>query len=120
MGTIHQIQEGIAPRAAGRADRSSREAAPTAPEAAPAPAPAAPVIDPEAASEFARQVQEALDRVAPAPHEIAFRRDEATNGFVIEVRNPDGSVVRQYPPEKLLNLRRKLDEMSGMVIDEMT
>lgn len=121
MGTIQQVQEGFAPRTAARSAGAGREtAAQAAPEAAPAPAGNAPVIDPEAAREFAQLVQEALDRVAPAPHEIAFRRDETTNGFVIEVRNPDGSVVRQYPPEKLLNLRRKLDEMSGMVIDEMT
>lgn len=120
MGTIQQIQEGIAPRAVARSGGGARETAPGGAQAAPTAVEAAPVIDPAAASEFVRQVQEALDRVAPAPHEIAFRRDESTNGFVIEVRNPDGSVVRQYPPEKLLNLRRKLDEMSGMVIDEMT
>jgi uncharacterized FlaG/YvyC family protein len=81
---------------------------------------AAPALDPHAARELAQQIQEALERVAPVPHEIAFRRDEATNGFVIEIRNPDGSLVRQYPPEKLLNLRRRLDELSGMVIDEVT
>ena len=79
-----------------------------------------PAIDPQAAREYIEQVQEVLDRVAPAPHKITFRRDDTTNGFVIEVRNPDGSMIRQYPPETLLKLRRKLDEMSGMVIDEMT
>ncbi|MBK7671592.1 MAG: flagellar protein FlaG [bacterium] len=79
-----------------------------------------PAYDPEAAREYVHQVQEALQKLVPEPHSITFRQDEATHGFVIEVRNPDGSVVRQYPPEKLLNLRRKLDELSGMVIDEMT
>ena len=119
MGTIHQIQEGIAPRQAARG-ATGREPAAHAAEPAPVPAEAAPAIDPEAAREFAQHVQEALERMAPALHEIAFRIDETTNGFVIEVRNPDGSVVRQYPPEKLLNLRRKLDELSGMVIDQVT
>lgn len=85
-----------------------------------APSEEVPAIDPQAAREYIEQVQEVLDRVAPAPHKITFRRDDTTNGFVIEVRNPDGSMIRQYPPETLLKLRRKLDEMSGMVIDEMT
>ncbi len=85
-----------------------------------APAADTPALDPQAAREYIEQVQEVLDRVAPAPHKVTFRRDDTTNGFVIEVRNPDGSMIRQYPPEKLLNLRRKLDEMSGMVIDQMT
>ncbi|MBK7189320.1 MAG: flagellar protein FlaG [bacterium] len=79
-----------------------------------------PAFDPEAAREYVHQVQEALQKLVPEPHSITFRQDEAGNGFVVEVRNPDGSVVRQYPPEKLLNLRRNLDELSGMVIDEMT
>ncbi|MBK8166111.1 MAG: flagellar protein FlaG [bacterium] len=120
MGTIQHIQEGLAPRPGARGGAPARDPAPAAPEPVTVQEAAAPIIDPDAAREFARQVQQELDRMAPATHEIAFRRDESTNGFVIEVRNPDGSVVRQYPPEKLLNLRRRLDEMSGMVIDEMT
>jgi uncharacterized FlaG/YvyC family protein len=79
-----------------------------------------PVLDPQAALEAANRVQQALERVDKQPHEVVFRHDEVTNGFVVEIRNPDGSVIRQYPPEKLLNLRRNLDELSGMVIDEMT
>ena len=77
-------------------------------------------MDPQTAQQYIEHVQEALDRVAPEPHKVTFRRDEATNGFVIEVRNPDGTLLRQYPSEKLLNLRRKLVELSGMVIDEVT
>lgn len=118
MGTIQTIQESATARPAGRGGAQTRET--NVPAAGPAPAAPAPAIDADAAREFAQQVQEALERAAPVPHEIAFRRDETTNGFVIEVRHPDGSLVRQYPPEKLLNLRRKLDELSGMVIDEMT
>lgn len=120
MGTIQHIQEGLVPRPGARSGAPARDPAPAASESFTAQEAAAPVMDPDAAREFAREVQKELERVAPATHEIAFRRDESTNGFVIEVRNPDGSVVRQYPPEKLLNLRRRLDELSGMVIDEMT
>ena len=80
----------------------------------------APKPDPEQGEALARRVQEALDKVAPATHRVAFRQDEATHSFVIEIRDLDGAVVRQYPPEKLLNLRRNLDELSGMVIDKVT
>ena len=88
--------------------------------AGPVPAADAPALDPEQARKYVQHVQEVLQRVAPQPHRITFRHDDSTNNYVIEVRNPDGSLVRQYPPEKMLNLRRNLDELSGMVIDEMT
>ncbi len=123
MATIQSIQEGIHPQAGrlatgtGRPEAADRPAVPTR-DTIPAASDA--VLDPEAAAEFARKVEETLSKAAPHPYEVAFRVDEATNGFVIEIRNPDGTMIRQYPPEKLLNLRRRLDELSGMVIDEMT
>lgn len=110
----------LAPRSARSAGTAGSPAPASRPLPAEAPANSAPVMDPEQAQALAREVQDALDRVAPASHEVAFRRDEATNSFVIEVRDLDGSTVRQYPPEKLLNLRRRLDELSGMVIDQVT
>jgi hypothetical protein len=126
MSTIHIIQEGADPRVATRAaspghDNRTVSRVPAGGNGpAPASVPEAPALDPRAARQYIEQVQETLDRFAPEPHKITFRGDGTANGFVIEVRNPDGSLVRQYPPEKLLNLRRKLDEMSGMVIDQMT
>ena len=53
-------------------------------------------------------------------HRVSFRKDEETGTTVIEVRDPEGNLIRQFPPEKLLNLRRKQDDLSGMVIDRMT
>ena len=125
ISTIQTIQEGTGLQTSGRSAGSGRAPVPSVPattrDAAAEPAASAvEVLDTAAAQTFAGQIQEALNRMAPAPYQIEFRRDEATNGFVIELRNPDGSLIRQYPPEKLLNLRRKLDELSGMVIDEMT
>lgn len=123
MATIQSIQEGIHPQAGrpatgtGRPEAADRPAVP-ARETVPAASDAA--LDPKAAAEFARKVEETLSKAAPHPYEVAFRVDEASHGFVIEIRNTDGTVIRQYPPEEMLNLRRRLDEMSGMVIDEMT
>ena len=126
MRTIDIIHEGADPTSGRQGDeprpRPARRSVsrPATPDSRRRLVPEAPALDPQAAREYVEQVQEVLDRVAPEPHKVTFRRDDTTNGFVIEVRNPDGSIVRQYPPEKLLNLRRKLDELSGMVIDEMT
>lgn len=117
MGTIQSIQGGAVPRLNGFGSgglRSTRGPVAQAPAAEPED------LDPERAQALVRQVQEALDKAAPSSHHVSFRRDEATNSFVIEIRDPDGSTVRQYPPEKLLNLRRNLVELSGMVIDKVT
>jgi uncharacterized FlaG/YvyC family protein len=124
MGTIQVIRSTVDPRQLDTLAGTGHTVA-TSGRAEPGSAPAAPAsdvptLDPQQAREYVQHVQEVLDRAVPQPHRITFRRDETTKNFVIEVRNPDGSLIRQYPPEKLLNLRRKLDELSGMVIDEMT
>ncbi len=66
------------------------------------------------------EIQESLDNTSAEPLKVAFRMDERAEGFVIQIRDENGELVRQFPPEKVLNLRSKLDELSGMVIDEMT
>ncbi len=124
MSTIQVIPSVVAPRQAAAAAGTGRAEAAAGPglpgSGSSLPAGDIPALDPQQAQEYVRHVQEVLDSAVPQPHKITFRQDETTKNFVIEVRNPDGSLVRQYPPEKLLNLRRKLDELSGMVIDEMT
>lgn len=73
----------------------------------------------EETREVAEKLQKRLDEAAPDPHLVAIRNDERTNQFVIQIKDPDGKVVKQFPPEKVLNLHRKMDDLSGMVIDEM-
>lgn len=124
MGTIQAVNAPVVPRAIGSAiaggypERAPERDLPGS--GAPPAARELPDLDPQQAREYAQHVEEVLQRAIPAPHKITFRRDETTKSFVVEVRNPDGSLVRQYPSEEMLNLRRKLDELSGMVIDEMT
>jgi uncharacterized FlaG/YvyC family protein len=79
------------------------------------------------ASKIPEQVREAIEylkktmaKYSVDPHEVGFRRDPSTDDVVIEIRNPEGELLKQFPPEKVLNLHRKLDELSGMVIDRMT
>ena len=77
-------------------------------------------MDQDSIQEIADRLQESIDRVSKDPHQVAFHKDSQTDRYIIEIKNADGSVVKQFPPEKVLNLMRKLDDLSGMVIDEMT
>ncbi|MCB1183262.1 flagellar protein FlaG [bacterium] len=69
---------------------------------------------------LAAEMQEALSRASREPLTVDFRADERHNGYVLEIRNKEGDLIRQFPPEKVLNLRSKLDELSGVVVDETT
>lgn len=69
--------------------------------------------------EMVKNLQETLDKTTPEQHTVGFRQDSRTDSYVIEIKDKEGKLVRQFPPEKVLNLYRKMDELSGMVIDEM-
>lgn len=64
-------------------------------------------------------LQETIDKAAKEPYRVGFRHEEATGIPVIEIMDKEGHIVKQFPPEKVLNLQRKMDELSGMVIDEV-
>lgn len=64
-------------------------------------------------------LQKTIDRAVKHPYRVGFRHEEKTGIPVIEIRDEEGHIVKQFPPEKVLNLQRKMDELSGMVIDEV-
>lgn len=66
------------------------------------------------------QMQDALARATGEQYQVGFRQNEGSRDFVIEIKDQEGKLVKQFPPEKVLNLQRKMDELSGMVIDEVT
>ena len=70
--------------------------------------------------DLVQQLKKTMDQYSADPHNVAFRQDPATKNVVIEIRNSEGELLKQFPPEKVLNLHRKLDELSGIVIDRMT
>ena len=85
------------------------------------------VVPQQKQSLIPEQVQDAINRLkktmakySTEPNEVGFRRDPQTDNVVIEIRNPEGELLKQFPPEKVLNLHRRLDELSGIVIDRMT
>ena len=76
--------------------------------------------DPDQIRAMVEQLKKTMDQHSARPLEVAFRHDPLTNNVIIEVRSPEGELIKQFPPEKVLNLQRKLDELSGIVIDRMT
>jgi uncharacterized FlaG/YvyC family protein len=69
--------------------------------------------------ELVRGLQESIDRATKDQYEVGFRQDSSTGTSIIEIKDKEGHLIKQFPPEKVLNLQRKMDELSGMVIDEM-
>ena len=68
--------------------------------------------------ELAAHLQRALAAAIPEPCSVCFRWAEEDNLFILEVRSEStGELIKQYPPEKILNIRRRLDELLGVMID---
>lgn len=50
---------------------------------------------------------------------LRFRVHEATERIVVQVYNrKDNEVIRQIPPEKVLNLVAQIQQMIGLLLDE--
>lgn len=69
------------------------------------------------------QLQQALDRVKEGFEKanIGFEYfiDEKTNREVVKVIDKDtNEVIRQFPPEEILNMLQKMYEMLGILIDK--
>ncbi|MFN2369863.1 MAG: flagellar protein FlaG [Candidatus Krumholzibacteriia bacterium] len=39
---------------------------------------------------------------------------------MILIKDAQGEVIKQFPPEKILNLNQKMDDLVGIIIDEAT
>ncbi len=87
---------------------------------APAQETAAPPLDTETLKEAAQDLQDALAKSRPEEWHVAIHEDETTGTIVIEIKDADGEVIKQFPPENLLNLQRKMADLAGVVIDETT
>ena len=91
------------------------------------PAPEPPRRDPDAAAKQRADLDaalaklgDALAKVRPQPFKVAIREDQDSGDLVIEIKDADGNVIKQYPPEKILNLHQSMDDLIGMIVDETT
>ena len=72
-------------------------------------------LAPQEAKEMVFAVQEELERLNVR---LVFNVDEDTKEIVVKVVDPKtDEVIRQIPPEELLEIRKKLDEIVGILFD---
>ena len=102
-------------------------AAATSRPARPEPAPELPQRDPDAAAKQRADLDaalaklgDALAKVRPQPYKVAIHEDQESGQLVILIKNAKGDVIKQYPPEKILNLHQSMDDLIGMIVDETT
>ena len=74
----------------------------------------------EVGAEDAGLIAEELNKsMAVLNSRVSFSIDEVTNSTVIKVIDNDtGDVIRQVPPEIMLNLLQRMAEMVGLLLDE--
>lgn len=84
-----------------------------------APAPKATPADREDMDALATELAQNLETLGQG-HTVAFREDEDTGAPIVEIRDRNGEVLNQFPPEIILNLRKVLADLSGVVINRMT
>ncbi|MGD9549158.1 MAG: flagellar protein FlaG [Candidatus Krumholzibacteriia bacterium] len=123
MATISRTQGSLDPRLTGQMQVNNSHQAPKAAVRTPT----IPQENPAGELEYdPRELDRALAELEThlqslnRGHEVGIHQDPDTGATVVVVRDGDGNLIRQFPPEKLLNLRRKLDDLSGMVIDTVT
>ncbi len=123
MATTHPIQSPVAAGWAGPAGTAGPRPDDQAPvrTAAPLPSPPDPVpVSREQMAAALAEVNEALAKVRPEPFRVSFSEEEGSGRMVITIKSAEGEVLKQYPPEKILNLLGKMDDLVGMIVDEAT
>lgn len=126
VDSIHKIlgsvEQGLGPSRAGQVDqerkaargKALREAAAAPPKKAEQSLPAG------AAGDISSVVKELNMMVRQfAATKVSFDVDEATGRSVVRVVNKEtGEVVRQLPPEVLLTLVARMEQLSGLIFNQ--
>ncbi len=72
-------------------------------------------LSPEEARDVVLTVQQELEKLNVR---LVFNLDEDTKEVVVKVVDPQtNEVIRQIPPEELLEIRKRLDEIMGILFD---
>lgn len=70
--------------------------------------------------EQVRQAEEPREGVAPAPvSRSRIRVDEASNRYIAQVVNENNEVIKQYPPEAVLQFTARFRKLQGLLFDEL-
>jgi hypothetical protein len=46
-----------------------------------------------------------------------IRLDDATDRVVVQILNSDNEVIKQFPPEELLDVLKKIRQVTGLILD---
>jgi uncharacterized FlaG/YvyC family protein len=70
-------------------------------------------------AELQEAVAKLIKKGMPSNSKLQIEQDKDTGAFIYRSVDPDtGEVIKQWPPEQLLQLRETLREMEGMLIDK--
>lgn len=73
------------------------------------------VMSVEDAGKMVKDIQDRLDSMG---NRLNFSLREDPNAVVVQVTDREsGELVKQFPPEEVLDLRKKLDELVGLLFD---
>ncbi|MCP4572069.1 MAG: flagellar protein FlaG [bacterium] len=75
-------------------------------------------LDPAEQIEALERLSEALAEAGPPGWQVSIHKDEETGKVVVELKDENGETIKQFPPEKVLNLQRKIADLAGVVLDE--
>jgi len=74
------------------------------------------VVNREDASRYAEEIQARLDKMGS---NLQFSVDDKTDSIVFKLTSKEnGEVIRQIPSEDILELRRKFDDLLGLIFDK--
>lgn len=66
-----------------------------------------------------QQLQKAIDAIQGPPRTLEFSIHEKTNAIMIKVLNKEtGDLIREVPPEKILDLAARMMEITGIIVDK--
>ena len=118
----NRLKPTVGQSAAGSLETQAKESvrSPQVQPPAPQPRSGREYLDHATMQEFMARVSEAIRDASVPPHVVGYRPDPSSEGYLIEIRRPDGSLVTSFRPENVLNQQGKTDDLSGMVIDLKT
>lgn len=68
-----------------------------------------------------REVREVVEDVQQYLQEhnirLSFKVHDKTGDLVVRMLDKDGEVIRQIPPEEMLKLREKLEQLTGVLLN---
>jgi flagellar protein FlaG len=70
------------------------------------------------AAELERILEEINSYLAESQTSLSFIHDEASGRSAVQVLDANGNVIRQLPPQELLDVYAKIRNIVGILLDE--